>query len=175
MHSRRRAQAEVQKSTQGRSEAGITALVAQANRKSRVKGNSKDRAKKSAADEAVEAAGKELHLRHVLWQQGKRRKATPVEIAAAGPVIDVDELDEVVEELDMLESPMRTRKIPQKLLNWLTLRVHLYSAARLSASLSVSLPLQPSALVVEQTPTKIQQPFIQIEKTNSPTSLSMLL
>ena len=105
-------------STQGRSEAGITALVAQANCKSRVKDNSKDRAKKSAADEAVEAAGKELHLRHVLWQQGKRRKATPVEIAAAGPVIDVDELDEVVEELDMLESPMRTRKIPQKLLNW---------------------------------------------------------
>jgi hypothetical protein len=61
-------------STQGRSEAEITALVAQANRKSTGKGNSKDRAKKRAADEAVEAAGKELHLRHVSMAAGQAQK-----------------------------------------------------------------------------------------------------
>jgi len=50
-------------STQGRSEADITPVVAQANRKSKGKDNSKGK-KKSAAGEAVEAAGKELHAQY---------------------------------------------------------------------------------------------------------------
>jgi hypothetical protein len=33
-------------------------------------------------------------------------------MAAAGPIIDIDE---ITEELDMLESPARARKLPQKL------------------------------------------------------------
>ena len=52
----------------------------------------------------------------VFPQKGKRRKkATSAEIAAAGLVINIYKLGEFLEELDMLESPMRTRKIPQKL------------------------------------------------------------
>ena len=36
-------------------------------------------------------------------------------MAAAGPIIDINEIEGVTEELDMLESPARARKIPQKL------------------------------------------------------------
>jgi hypothetical protein len=36
-------------------------------------------------------------------------------MAAAGPIIDIDEIEGVTEELDMLESSARARKLPQKL------------------------------------------------------------
>jgi hypothetical protein len=36
-------------------------------------------------------------------------------MAAAGLIIDIDEIKGVIKELDMLESPARARKLPQKL------------------------------------------------------------
>jgi hypothetical protein len=36
-------------------------------------------------------------------------------MAAAGPIIDIDEIEGVTQELDILESPARARKLPQKL------------------------------------------------------------
>jgi hypothetical protein len=45
---------------------------------------------------------------------GQAEKGYAAEIAVAGPVIDIDELNDVIKELDMLESPMRARKTPQR-------------------------------------------------------------
>jgi hypothetical protein len=96
---------------------GNKAITRQGKGSYRSKGNNKG--KKSTGDEVVEAAGKELHTLQVLrglQQQGKRRKkATPADMAAAGPIIDIDEIEGVTEELDMLESSARARKLPQKL------------------------------------------------------------
>jgi hypothetical protein len=37
---------------------------------------------------------------------GQVKEGYAAEIAAAGPVVDIDKLDDVIEELDILESPM---------------------------------------------------------------------
>ena len=61
--------------------------------------------------------------RQVLQEDRRRKKATPAEIATAGPVIDIYKLGEFLEELDMLESPMRTRKYPKSCLTCSTAKV----------------------------------------------------